>query len=44
MFVVPSWMPFRAQAAGDAPLDLFRFGDAPISEALHAHRIAFDAD
>ena len=39
MFVVPSWAPFAAQASGPAHLDLFRFGDAPIFEALHAHRV-----
>lgn len=44
MFVVPSWQPFSAQAAGTAALDLFRFSDAPIFEALHAHRIQFDDD
>jgi gentisate 1,2-dioxygenase len=38
MFVVPSWVPFAARAGADAALDLFRFGDAPIFEALHAHR------
>jgi gentisate 1,2-dioxygenase len=38
LFVVPSWAPFRAQADSAAHLDLFRFGDAPIFEALHAHR------
>ena len=38
LFVVPSWQPFVAQAAGGAGLDLFRFGDAPIFEALQAHR------
>jgi gentisate 1,2-dioxygenase len=43
MFVVPSWVPFSAQAEGDAALDLFRFGDAPIFEALHAHRVQVDA-
>lgn len=43
MFVVPSWQPFSAQADGDAALDLFRFGDAPIFEALHAHRVQVDA-
>ncbi|MGY4720493.1 cupin domain-containing protein [Naumannella cuiyingiana] len=32
MFVVPSWVPFTAQT--DAGLDLFRFGDQPISERL----------
>ena len=44
LFVVPSWLPFSAQAAGlvgsDASaLDLFRFSDTPIFEALHAHRV-----
>ena len=45
MFVVPSWAPFQATADA-APakdqcrtLDLFRFCDAPIFEALHAHRV-----
>lgn len=42
LFVVPSWQPFSAQAAGDASLDLFRFGDAPIFEALHAQRVQID--
>lgn len=39
LFVVPSWQPFTATAVGDASLDLFRFSDAPIFEALHAHRL-----
>jgi gentisate 1,2-dioxygenase len=45
MFVVPSWVPMSAQAEADADaaLDLFRFGDAPIFEALHAHRFQVDA-
>jgi gentisate 1,2-dioxygenase len=38
LFVVPSWAPFSAQADGAADLDLFRFGDAPIFEALHVSR------
>ncbi len=38
LFVVPSWQPFVAHAADGASLDLFRFGDAPIFEALQAHR------
>jgi gentisate 1,2-dioxygenase len=42
LFVVPSWAPFRAQAGADAPLDLFRFGDAPIFEALCAYRTQVD--
>ena len=40
LFVVPSWQPFSAQAGAGSALDLFRFGDAPIFEALHAHRAA----
>ncbi len=39
LFVVPSWVPFAAQASGASDLNLFRFGDAPIFEALHAHRV-----
>ena len=39
LFVVPSWQPFSVQAAAATGLDLFRFGDAPIFEALHAHRV-----
>jgi gentisate 1,2-dioxygenase len=39
LFVVPSWVPFTATASDAANLDLFRFGDAPIFEALHAHRV-----
>ena len=39
MFVVPSWMPFSASASSASSLDLFRFSDAPIFEALHAHRV-----
>jgi gentisate 1,2-dioxygenase len=42
MFVVPSWTPYSAHADGSAALDLFRFGDAPIFEALHAHRAQVD--
>jgi gentisate 1,2-dioxygenase len=41
MFIVPSWVPFSAKAEAsrsDSPLDLFRFSDAPIFEALHAQR------
>ena len=36
LFVVPSWQPFSAQASTDGALDLFRFSDSPIFEALHA--------
>ena len=43
LFVVPSWVPFSATASGDVALDLFRFSDAPIFEALHAHRAHVDA-
>ena len=39
LFVVPSWQPFTAAASPDVSLDLFRFGDAPILEALHAQRL-----
>jgi gentisate 1,2-dioxygenase len=39
LFVVPSWLPFSAQASRASHLDLFRFGDAPIFEALHAQRV-----
>jgi len=39
LFVVPSWVPFTARASAESNLDLFRFGDAPIFEALHAHRV-----
>jgi gentisate 1,2-dioxygenase len=42
LFVVPSWVPFTVAASGAAFLDLFRFGDAPIFEALHAHRVQID--
>ena len=40
MFVVPSWQSFAAHcdAASHGTLDLFRFSDGPIFEALHAHR------
>ena len=40
--VVPAWQPLRLQAAGDGGLDLFRFSDAPIFEALHGHRVQVD--
>jgi gentisate 1,2-dioxygenase len=45
LFVVPSWVSFSAKSEASAAdsdsgaLDLFRFSDAPIFEALHAHRI-----
>ncbi len=41
LFVVPSWATFTARAdPASAGLDLFRFSDAPIIEAVHAHRLA----
>lgn len=44
LFVVPSWVPCSARADGGAALDLFRFGDAPIFEALHTHRLHVEPD
>jgi gentisate 1,2-dioxygenase len=45
MFVVPSWMPFSASCDPDASsLDLFRFGDAPIFEALRQYRMQVEED
>ena len=39
MFVVPSWTSFSARCdAGATSLDLFRFSDTPIFEAVHAYR------
>jgi gentisate 1,2-dioxygenase len=44
LFVVPSWQPLsiRSEAcpsdSDSGALDLFRFSDAPIFEALHLHR------
>jgi gentisate 1,2-dioxygenase len=40
MFVVPSWASFAAHCdtSNHGSLDLFRFSDSPIFEALHAHR------
>ncbi|OWT65730.1 cupin domain-containing protein [Candidimonas nitroreducens] len=44
MFVVPSWQAFSAQCdAGQASLDLFRFSDTPIYEAVHTYRSQVDA-
>jgi gentisate 1,2-dioxygenase len=49
LFVVPSWEPFSvASEAGSTDsdsgaLDLFRFGDAPVFEALRLHRTQKDA-
>ena len=39
MFVVPSWAPLAVTALPTSQLDLFRFCDAPILEAIHAHRV-----
>ncbi|MFE4500876.1 cupin domain-containing protein [Rhodococcus sp. NPDC056743] len=45
LFVVPSWLPFSAKSeAGNTDsdsgaLDLFRFGDAPVFEALQLNRM-----
>lgn len=44
MFVVPSWEPLSVKSEAGATdsdegaLDLFRFSDAPVFEALHLHR------
>ncbi len=44
MFVVPSWQTFSAQCdVGQPSLDLFRFADTPIFEAIHAYRAQVDA-
>jgi gentisate 1,2-dioxygenase len=49
LFVVPSWEPFSARSEAGASdsdsgaLDLFRFSDAPIFEALRLHRTQKDA-
>ena len=50
LFVVPSWQPFsaRSEAGSDdsdsGALDLFRFGDAPVFEALGLHRVGTDVE
>ncbi|MGH3186599.1 MAG: cupin domain-containing protein [Streptosporangiaceae bacterium] len=44
LFVVPSWQPFSARSqasitdSGSGALDLFRFSDAPVFEALRLDR------
>ncbi|MER6982057.1 cupin, partial [Streptomyces carpinensis] len=49
MFVVPSWEPFSAKSEAGATdsdegaLDLFRFSDAPVFEALKLNRTQKDA-
>jgi gentisate 1,2-dioxygenase len=40
LLTVPSWAEYRLQAT--TGLDLFRFGDAPIFEALHQDRVEVD--
>ena len=46
LFVVPSWQPFRARSeaggsdSDSGALDLFRFSDAPVFEALRLHRVS----
>jgi gentisate 1,2-dioxygenase len=42
LLVVPSWVPFAVKASAATHLDLVRYGDAPIFEALHAHRVHVD--
>ncbi len=48
IFVVPSWQPFSviseaSQSDSDSgALDLFKFSDAPIFEALHQYRVAVE--
>ena len=48
LFVVPSWQPLsvRSEAgtsdSDSGALDLFRFSDAPIFEALHLDRVQVD--
>jgi gentisate 1,2-dioxygenase len=44
LFVVPSWQPFRARSeaapsdSDSGALDLFRFSDSPVFQALQLHR------
>ena len=48
LFVVPSWQPFSAKSQAGATdsdsraLDLFRFSDSPVFEALKLNRTATD--
>ncbi|UBU10233.1 cupin domain-containing protein [Nonomuraea gerenzanensis] len=50
LFVVPSWQPFSAKSESSASdsdsgaLDLFRFSDGPVFEALHLDRVAVEGD
>ncbi|MBR7828980.1 cupin domain-containing protein [Actinospica sp. MGRD01-02] len=49
LFVVPSWEPFSAKSeagstdSDEGALDLFRFSDAPVFDALRLHRSQKDA-
>lgn len=49
LFVVPSWVPFSVRSEASASdsdsgaLDLFRFSDAPVFEALRLNRIHVEA-
>ena len=49
LFVVPSWEPFSARSeagntdSDEGALDLFRFSDAPVFDALRLHRSQKDA-
>ncbi|WP_204052739.1 cupin domain-containing protein [Microbispora siamensis] len=48
LFAVPSWQPFSARSeagstdSDSGALDLFRFGDAPVFEALRLDRTQYD--
>ncbi|GAA2209533.1 cupin domain-containing protein [Nonomuraea monospora] len=50
LFVVPSWQPFSARSQASASdsdsgaLDLFRFSDGPVFEALHLDRVAVEGN
>lgn len=50
IFVVPSWQPFSVTSeagstdSDSGALDLFRFCDAPVFEALHQHRIQIEGN
>jgi len=49
LFVVPSWQPFSARSeagstdSDSGALDLFRFSDSPVFEALKLNRSATEA-
>ncbi|NJP97241.1 cupin domain-containing protein [Nonomuraea sp. FMUSA5-5] len=50
LFVVPSWQPFSARSEASASdsdsgaLDLFRFSDGPVFEALHLDRVTVEGN